>query len=175
MNRISLSSSGFYATPKIHYDPDTGKGRPFLYYANGAACSEVIIDTLTGEYRVLRTDILQDVGRSLNPDIDLGQIEGGFVQGMGWLTTEELVYSDEGRLLSSGPATYKIPAVSDCPPDLRVSLFADSPNHEATVFHSARPPILFWAAGCLTSPAPKPLASRWGWPPMWGVAPACPC
>jgi len=153
MNRISLSSTGFYSTPKIHYDPDTGKGRPFLYYANGAACSEVIIDSLTGEYRVLRTDILQDVGRSLNPDIDLGQIEGGFIQGMGWLTTEELVYSDDGRLLSNGPATYKIPAVSDCPPDLRVNLLADSPNHEATVFHSkavGEPPLMLgisvWSA-----------------------------
>lgn len=153
MNRISLSASGFYATPKIHYDPETGKGRPFLYYAHGAACSEVIVDTLTGECRVLRTDILQDVGNSLNPDIDIGQIEGGFVQGMGWLTTEELVYSDDGRLLTTGPATYKIPAVSDCPPDLRVSLLQDSPNHEATVFHSkavGEPPLMLgisvWSA-----------------------------
>ena len=153
MNRISLSSSGFYATPKIHYDPDTGTGRPFLYYANGAACCEVVVDTLTGEYRVMRTDILHDVGRSLNPDIDIGQIEGGFIQGMGWLTTEELVYSDDGRLLTTGPATYKIPAASDCPPDLRISLLPESPNREATVFHSkavGEPPLMLsiavWSA-----------------------------
>ncbi|MBZ2169344.1 xanthine dehydrogenase molybdopterin binding subunit [Marinobacter sp. F4216] len=153
MNRIPLSSSGFYATPKIHYDPSTGTGRPFLYYSHAAACSEVVLDTLTGEYRAIRTDILFDAGRSLNPDIDLGQIEGGFVQGMGWLTTEELVYSDEGRLLTTGPATYKIPAASDCPPDLRVTLLENSPNHEATVFHSkavGEPPLMLaisvWSA-----------------------------
>ncbi len=149
MHRISLSSSGFYATPKIHYDHDKGQGHPFLYYANGAACSEVVVDTLTGEYRVVRTDILHDVGRSLNPDIDIGQIEGGFVQGMGWLTTEELVYSDEGRLLTTGAATYKIPAVSDCPPDLRVALLPESPNREATVFHSkavGEPPLMLGIA-----------------------------
>ncbi|MDO3721211.1 xanthine dehydrogenase molybdopterin binding subunit [Marinobacter sp. chi1] len=153
MNRIPLSSSGFYATPKIHYDPSTGTGRPFLYYSHAAACSEVVVDTLTGEYRAIRTDILFDAGRSLNPDIDLGQIEGGFVQGMGWLTTEELVYSDEGRLLTTGPATYKIPAASDCPPDLRVTLLENSPNHEATVFHSkavGEPPLMLaisvWSA-----------------------------
>jgi len=153
MNRVSLSSSGFYATPKIHYDHDKGQGHPFLYYANGTACSEVVVDTLTGEYRVLRTDILHDVGRSLNPEVDIGQIEGGFVQGMGWLTTEELVYSDEGRLLTTGPATYKIPAVSDCPPDLRVALLPESPNREATVFHSkavGEPPLMLsiavWSA-----------------------------
>ncbi|QSP95362.1 xanthine dehydrogenase molybdopterin binding subunit [Marinobacter salinisoli] len=153
LNRIPLSSSGFYSTPKIHYDPKTGKGRPFLYYSHAAACSEVVVDTLTGEYRVVRTDILFDAGRSLNPDIDLGQIEGGFVQGMGWLTTEELVYSDDGRLLTTGPATYKIPAVSDCPPDLRVALLENSPNREATVFHSkavGEPPLMLgisvWSA-----------------------------
>ncbi len=149
MNRVALWSSGFYATPKIHYDPETGTGRPFLYYANGAACSEVVVDTLTGEYRVVRTDILHDVGRSLNPEIDIGQIEGGFVQGMGWLTTEELIYSDEGRLLTNGPATYKIPAVSDCPPDLRVNLLDQSPNREATVFHSkavGEPPLMLGIA-----------------------------
>jgi len=149
MNRIPLWSSGFYATPKIHYDPETGTGRPFLYYANGAACSEVVVDTLTGEYRVLRTDILHDVGRSLNPEIDIGQIEGGFVQGMGWLTTEELVYSAEGQLMTTGPATYKIPAVSDCPPDFRVALLEQSPNREATVFHSkavGEPPLMLGIA-----------------------------
>lgn len=149
MNRVSLSSSGFYATPKIHYDFATGKGHPFLYYANGAACSEVVLDTLTGEYRVMRTDILHDVGQSLNPAIDIGQIEGGFVQGMGWLTTEELVYNDKGRLMTTGPATYKIPAVSDTPPDLRVNLLAASPNREATVFRSkavGEPPLMLGIA-----------------------------
>ncbi|TGG92070.1 xanthine dehydrogenase molybdopterin binding subunit [Natronospirillum operosum] len=145
MHRVSLSSSGFYATPRIHFDHERGQGHPFLYYANGAACSEVIVDTLTGEYRVLRTDILHDVGRSLNPEIDRGQIEGGFIQGMGWLTMEELVYSDQGQLMTTGPATYKIPAVSDTPPDFRVDLLADSPNREATVFHSkavGEPPLM---------------------------------
>tara|TARA_R110000764_G_scaffold162718_4_gene250030 strand:+ start:1529 stop:3883 length:2355 start_codon:yes stop_codon:yes gene_type:complete len=149
MHRVSLSSSGFYATPRIHYDFATGRGHPFLYYANGAACSEVVLDTLTGEYRVLRTDILHDVGQSLNPDIDIGQIEGGFVQGMGWLTTEELVYNDKGRLMTTGPATYKIPAVSDTPPDLRVNLLAASPNREATVFRSkavGEPPLMLGIA-----------------------------
>lgn len=149
MNRVSLSSSGFYATPRIHYDFATGRGHPFLYYANGAACSEVVLDTLTGEYRVLRTDILHDVGQSLNPAIDIGQIEGGFVQGMGWLTTEELVYNDKGRLMTTGPATYKIPAVSDTPPDLRVNLLAASPNREATVFRSkavGEPPLMLGIA-----------------------------
>ena len=149
MNRVALSSSGFYATPKIYYDHAKGQGHPFLYYANGAACSEVVLDTLTGEYRVMRTDILHDVGQSLNPAIDIGQIEGGFVQGMGWLTTEELVYNDKGRLMTTGPATYKIPAVSDTPPDLRVSLLAASPNREATVFRSkavGEPPLMLGIA-----------------------------
>ncbi|MFG8071540.1 xanthine dehydrogenase molybdopterin binding subunit [Pseudomonas aeruginosa] len=149
MNRVSLSSSGFYATPNIYYDHAKGQGHPFLYYANGAACSEVVLDTLTGEYRVLRTDILHDAGQSLNPEIDIGQIEGGFVQGMGWLTTEELVYSDTGRLLTTGPATYKIPAISDTPPDLRVNLLANSPNKEATVFRSkavGEPPLMLGIA-----------------------------
>ena len=149
MARVSLSSNGFYSTPKIHYDRETGQGRPFLYYANGAACAEVVVDTLTGEYKTMRVDILHDVGQSLNPAVDIGQIEGGFVQGMGLLTTEELVYSDEGRLLSNGPATYKIPAVSDAPPDFRVPLLPHSPNREATVFRSkavGEPPLMLGMA-----------------------------
>tara|TARA_R110002020_G_scaffold2447_1_gene11391 strand:- start:4556 stop:6925 length:2370 start_codon:yes stop_codon:yes gene_type:complete len=149
MHRVSLSSTGFYATPKIYYDHEKGQGHPFLYYANGAACSEVVVDTLTGEYRVLRTDILHDAGQSLNPEIDIGQIEGGFIQGMGWLTTEELVYSDTGQLLTIGPATYKIPAVSDTPSDMRVTLLASSPNPEATVFRSkavGEPPLMLGIA-----------------------------
>ncbi|HCM07771.1 MAG TPA: xanthine dehydrogenase molybdopterin binding subunit, partial [Alphaproteobacteria bacterium] len=103
-------STGFYATPKIHWDKDRGQGRPFFYYAYGAAVSEVAIDMLTGENRILRTDIIHDAGRSLNPAIDIGQIEGGFVQGAGWLTTEELVWDDAGRLRTHAPSTYKIPA-----------------------------------------------------------------
>lgn len=153
MARVQLSATGFYSTPKIHYDRNTGQGRPFLYFANGAACSEVVIDTLTGEYKVTRVDILHDVGQSLNPAIDIGQIEGAFIQGMGWLTTEELVYTDEGRLLSNGPATYKIPAASDTPPDFRVNLLPHSPNPEATVFRSkavGEPPLMLaisvWSA-----------------------------
>ncbi|HCL4185128.1 TPA: xanthine dehydrogenase molybdopterin binding subunit, partial [Pseudomonas aeruginosa] len=113
--QVSLSSTGFYRTPKIFYDREQARGRPFYYFAYGAACSEVIVDTLTGEYRMLRTDILHDVGDSLNPAIDIGQVEGGFVQGMGWLTMEELVWNAKGKLMTSGPASYKIPAVADMP------------------------------------------------------------
>ena len=113
MARVHLSAAGFYKTPKIHWDRAAGKGRPFYYYAYGAACSEVTIDTLTGEYIVDRTDILHDVGRSLNPALDNGQVEGAFIQGMGWLTTEELWWDDAGRLRTHAPSTYKIPLASD--------------------------------------------------------------
>jgi xanthine dehydrogenase large subunit len=144
MNRISLSATGYYRTPKLHWDAKTGKGRPFLYFAYGASCSEVTIDTLTGEYAVDRVDILHDVGDSLNPAIDMGQVEGGFIQGMGWLTTEELKWNDEGRLLSNNPATYKIPSIGDTPPVFNVSLF-NQPNREDTVFKSkavGEPPLM---------------------------------
>ncbi|VTM19155.1 xanthine dehydrogenase [Pseudomonas aeruginosa] len=134
--QVSLSSTGFYRTPKIFYDREQARGRPFYYFAYGAACSEVIVDTLTGEYRMLRTDILHDVGDSLNPAIDIGQVEGGFVQGMGWLTMEELVWNANGKLMTSGPASYKIPAVADMPLDLRVKLVENCKNPEQTVFHS---------------------------------------
>ena len=143
--QVSLSSTGFYRTPKIYYDRDQARGRPFYYYAYGAACSEVIVDTLTGEYRMLRSDILHDVGASLNPAIDIGQVEGGFVQGMGWLTMEELVWNDKGRLMTSGPASYKVPAVADMPLDLRVKLVENRKNPEDTVFHSkavGEPPFM---------------------------------
>ncbi|MEE9099522.1 xanthine dehydrogenase molybdopterin binding subunit [Pseudomonas nitroreducens] len=150
--RIQLSATGFYRTPKIFYDRDKGQGHPFFYFAYGAAVSEVEVDTLTGEYRVRRVDILHDVGRSVNPAIDIGQIEGGFVQGMGWLTTEELRWDDAGRLLTVGPATYKIPAVSDMPEDFRVALF-DRPNEEDSVYLSkavGEPPFMLaisvWSA-----------------------------
>jgi xanthine dehydrogenase large subunit len=142
--RISLSSTGFYRTPKIHWDREKATGRPFYYFAYGAACSEVIVDVTTGEMRLVRADILHDVGRSLNPAIDLGQIEGGFVQGMGWLTMEELVFDDEGRLLTHAPSTYKIPCSSDVPADLRVALFSNT-NREETIFRSkavGEPPLM---------------------------------
>ena len=142
--RVHLSAAGFYQTPKLHWDRDKGKGRPFFYYAYGAACSEVEIDILTGEMKVRRADVLHDVGRSLNPAIDIGQIEGGFVQGMGWLTTEELVYDDQGRLLTHAPSTYKIPVAADVPADFRVRLF-DNSNREETVYRSkavGEPPLM---------------------------------
>jgi xanthine dehydrogenase large subunit len=142
--RVSMSASGYYKTPKLHWDRDKGKGRPFFYFAYGAACSEVAIDILSGEMKIRRVDILHDVGRSINPAIDVGQIEGAFVQGMGWLTTEELVYDDKGRLLTHAPSTYKIPVASDVPEDFRVALFAGS-NREDTIYHSkavGEPPLM---------------------------------
>ncbi|MET0238500.1 MAG: xanthine dehydrogenase molybdopterin binding subunit [Sphingobium sp.] len=145
MARISLSSTGFYATPKIHYDRVRHEGRPFLYFAYGAAVAEVAVDTLTGEHRVLRADILHDVGRSLNPAIDLGQVEGGFIQGMGWLTTEELVFDAKGRLLTHAPSTYKIPTASDRPPVLNLSLWSPGRNREPTIHRSkavGEPPLM---------------------------------
>ena len=143
--RVSLSSTGYYATPKISWDRDTASGRPFLYFAGGAACSEVTVDIETGEMRVDRVDILHDAGRSLNPAIDMGQIEGGFVQGMGWLTTEELVYGKDGRLLTHAPSTYKIPTCSDVPADFRVELFEPGRNREPTIHRSkavGEPPLM---------------------------------
>jgi xanthine dehydrogenase large subunit len=143
--RVPLSSTGFYATPKIHYDRASHSGRPFYYFAYGAACSEVIIDTLSGEMKVTRADILHDVGRSLNPAIDLGQIEGGFIQGLGWLTTEELVFDDQGRLRTHAPSTYKIPTAGDRPAHLDIQLWAAGRNVEATVHRSkavGEPPLM---------------------------------
>ncbi|CAN7574834.1 xanthine dehydrogenase molybdopterin binding subunit [Pseudomonas sp. LjRoot71] len=147
--QVSLSSTGFYRTPKIFYDRDKAAGRPFYYFAYGAACSEVIVDTLTGEYKMLRTDILHDVGASLNPVIDIGQVEGAFVQGMGWLTMEELVWNGKGKLMTNGPASYKIPAIADMPLDLRVNLVENRKNPEDTVFHSkavGEPPFMLGIA-----------------------------
>ncbi len=144
VGRISLSSTGFYATPDIAYDRAKHRGRPFYYFAYGAAVSEVAIDTLTGEHKVLAVDILHDVGRSLNPVIDIGQIEGGFVQGQGWLTTEELVWDDKGRLLTHSPATYKIPTASDRAKHFTVSLW-DGENVEPTINRSkavGEPPFM---------------------------------
>ncbi|MBC5765255.1 xanthine dehydrogenase molybdopterin binding subunit [Ramlibacter sp. GTP1] len=131
-SRVQLWSDGFYKTPKIHYDKVTLTGRPFYYFAYGAACTEVAIDTLTGENRVLKVDILHDVGHSINPALDLGQIEGGFVQGMGWLTTEELVWTDKGYLATHAPSTYKIPATGDWPPHFKVEFWPEA-NREDNV------------------------------------------
>ncbi len=145
MARVSLSSTGYYATPKIHYDRASHSGRPFLYFAYGAAVSEVVIDTLTGENRVLRADLLHDAGRSINPAIDLGQVEGAFIQGQGWLTTEELVWDATGKLLTHAPSTYKIPTASDRPPVLDVSLWKGADNREPTIHRSkavGEPPFM---------------------------------
>ncbi len=143
--RISLSCAGHYATPEIHWDRPLGNGMPFFYFAYGASCSEVLIDTMTGEMKVTRVDILHDVGHSLNPAIDIGQIEGGFVQGMGWLTTEELVYGDDGKLRTHAPSTYKIPCASDVPEDFRVALFKSAGNVSDTIYRSkavGEPPLM---------------------------------
>ncbi|MBB4229296.1 xanthine dehydrogenase molybdopterin binding subunit [Rhizobium mongolense] len=143
--RVQLSAAGFYKTPKIHWDRAAGRGTPFYYFAYGAACSEVSIDTLTGEYLIDRTDILHDVGRSLNPAIDIGQVEGGFVQGMGWLTTEELWWDDKGRLRTHAPSTYKIPLASDRPKIFNVRLAEWSENAEPTIGRSkavGEPPLM---------------------------------
>ena len=145
MARIQLSATGFYATPKIHWDRKAGRGHPFYYFAYGAAAAEVAVDTLTGEYRVERVDILHDCGASLNPAIDKGQIEGGFVQGQGWLTTEELVWDEKGRLRTHAPSTYKIPVASDRPRVFNVHLLENSPNREATIHRSkavGEPPLM---------------------------------
>ncbi|MDP3670199.1 MAG: xanthine dehydrogenase molybdopterin binding subunit [Telluria sp.] len=142
--RVQLWSDGFYATPKLHWDPNTMNGNPFSYFAYGAAVSEVVVDTLTGEWKLLRADALYDAGKSLNPAIDIGQVEGAFIQGMGWLTTEELWWNPGGKLMTHAPSTYKIPGVSDCPEDFRVRLFANS-NVEDSIHRSkavGEPPLL---------------------------------
>jgi xanthine dehydrogenase large subunit len=143
--RIGLSSTGYYRTPKISWDKAQMAGRPFFYFAYGAAVSEVALDTLTGEMQLLRVDILHDAGRSLNPAIDLGQVEGGFLQGVGWLTSEELYWSDEGVLKTHAPSTYKIPTARDWPPQARVSLLESTPNQEETIYRSkavGEPPLM---------------------------------
>ncbi len=145
MARVQLSAAGFYKTPKIHWDRAAGKGRPFYYYAYGASISEVSIDTLTGEYQVDRTDILHDVGRSLNPILDKGQVEGAFIQGMGWVTTEELWWDKDGCLRTHAPSTYKIPLASDRPREFNVKLADWSENRELTIKRSkavGEPPFM---------------------------------
>jgi xanthine dehydrogenase large subunit len=144
LGRISLSSTGFYATPDIAYDRAAHRGRPFYYFAYGAAVAEVVVDTLTGEHKVLAVDILHDVGRSLNPAIDRGQIEGGFLQGQGWLTTEVVEWDAKGRLLNHSPATYKVPTASDRPRRLQIDLW-DGANAKPTIHRSkavGEPPLM---------------------------------
>ncbi|MBI3198328.1 MAG: xanthine dehydrogenase molybdopterin binding subunit [Rhodospirillales bacterium] len=149
MGRVSLSATGFYKTPKIHWDAAAMRGRPFFYFSFGAAMAEVAIDTLTGESRVLRADLVQDCGASLNPAIDLGQIEGAFVQGQGWFTCEELWWDAKGRLRTVGPSTYKIPGSRDAPAVFNVKMLENAPSREATIFRSkavGEPPLLLATA-----------------------------
>ena len=149
LGRVPLSATGFYKTPRIVWDQTAMRGRPFFYYSYGAAIAEVAVDILTGEVRVLRVDIVQDCGRSLNPIIDLGQIEGAFVQGMGWQLCEELWWDREGRLCTVGPSTYKIPGSRDVPPVLNVHMLDDAPARVPTIFRSkgiGEPPLLLATA-----------------------------
>jgi xanthine dehydrogenase large subunit len=149
LGRVSLSATGYYKTPKIHWDGAAMRGRPFFYYAYGAAAAEVAIDTLTGESRVLRADLVEDCGKSLNPAIDLGQIEGAFVQGQGWFTCEELWWDAKGRLRTIGPSTYKIPGSRDAPAIFNVRMLDNAPNKEATIFRSkavGEPPLMLATA-----------------------------
>ena len=145
LHRVQLSATGFYRTPKIWWDAETARGRPFYYFAYGAAVSEVVVDLLTGENRVVAVDILHDVGRSLNPAVDAGQIEGGFIQGVGWLTTEEMWWDSDGRVMTHAPSTYKIPVCSDRPEHFRLDMYAGSENIEATIYRSkavGEPPLM---------------------------------
>ena len=142
--RVSLSATGFYKTPSLKWDRIKGQGRPFFYFAYGAAVTEVVVDRRTGENRILRTDILHDAGASLNPDLDIGQVEGGYVQGAGWLTTEELIWDDKGALRTHAPSTYKIPACSDRPDIFNVALY-DGENREDSIYRSkavGEPPFM---------------------------------
>ena len=143
-NRISLSATGYYATPEISWNRETGKGRPFFYFAYGAAITEVAVDTLTGETSLIRTDILHDCGRSLNTAIDLGQIEGGYAQGVGWLTSEELIWNKKGALMTHAPSTYKIPCASDRPKTFNIELWKGD-NTQPTIYRSkavGEPPLM---------------------------------
>jgi xanthine dehydrogenase large subunit len=151
-DRIDLGARGFYATPGVDFNRDTGRGNPYYYFTTGAAVSEVTIDRFTGELTVDRVDMLMDIGRSINPGVDRGQLIGGFVQGMGWCTNEELVYDDNGTLLSTSPTTYKIPGVTDIPQVFNVSTI-DNPKHQINVYRSkavGEPPLMLgisvWAA-----------------------------
>jgi xanthine dehydrogenase large subunit len=143
-NRVQLWSDGFYKTPGLNWDRDKMQGSPFYYFAYGAAVSEVIVDTLTGEFKLLRADILHDAGNSINPAIDIGQVEGAYIQGMGWLTSEELCWNDQGRLTTHAPSTYKIPTVTDCPATFNTRLYQNQ-NVKDTILRSkavGEPPLL---------------------------------
>jgi xanthine dehydrogenase large subunit len=145
VNRVELFSNGFYKTPKIFFDAIKQKGHPFYYYSYGACVSEVIVDCLTGEYKLLAVDILHDVGASLNPAIDIGQIVGGYIQGMGWLCSEELKWSESGALLTTGASTYKIPAIGDTPEHFEIKIKPNISNHENTIHKSkavGEPPLM---------------------------------
>jgi xanthine dehydrogenase large subunit len=144
LERVPLSATGYYRTPNLYFDRMTGQGKPFHYFAYGAAVSEVLVDGFTGQYRLLRSDILHDVGDSLSPMIDIGQVEGGFIQGIGWLTTEELVWSPNGAFASSGASTYKLPTLGECPPELRVK-FLERAEEPGVVYGSkavGEPPFM---------------------------------
>ena len=143
--RVSLSATGFYRTPGVGYDHASGRGTPFYYYAYGGAVCEVEVNGLTGEHRLCRVDLLHDVGSSLLPTIDRGQVEGGFIQGVGWLTTEELWWDDKGRLRTHAPSTYKIPLASDRARIFNVDLADWSENREPTIRRSkavGEPPFM---------------------------------
>ena len=145
LNRISLSSSGFYSTPKVNFNKRSFLGRPFLYFCYGASVSEVTVDTLTGENKIDRVDIIQDAGKAINPVLELGQIEGGFIQGQGWLTIEEVNWKANGQITTISPSTYKIPAVSDMPKKFNVEIFKQGKNKENVVNKSkttGEPPLM---------------------------------
>jgi xanthine dehydrogenase large subunit len=163
--RISLSSTGFYSTPEIHFNQAQMTGHPFYYFTYGACATEAVIDTLTGEARILRADIVQDCGASLNPAVDIGQIEGGFVQGMGWLTMEELFWDSKGVLKTHAPSTYKIPTARDVPPIFNTHLLEKTPNAKPTIFRSkavGEPPFML-AISCFLA-IQEAIAAAAGWP-----------
>ena len=144
-SRVPLGEKGFYATPRIDWDwtSEGGTGHPFLYFTMGTACSEVLIDRFTGEMKVLRSDLLMDIGRPINPGVDRGQITGAFIQGMGWLTTEDLRYTEEGELLAHSPTTYKIPNINDLPEIFNVDwIEQDNPVNVANSKAVGEPPLL---------------------------------
>jgi xanthine dehydrogenase large subunit len=174
--RVSLSATGFYKTPEIHFNQAEMTGNPFYYFTYGAAAVEAAIDTLTGEARILSAHIVQDCGASLNPAVDIGQIEGAFIQGMGWLTMEELFWDSQGVLKTHAPSTYKIPTSRDVPPTLSVKLLENAPNAKPTIFRSkavGEPPFML-AIACFLA-IQEAVAAAAGWPAALTLkAPATP-